>query len=191
MSAPRFAALLGVAGFLVLSAATAGNAQTVGPAAANNLPIPLYSKTVDRPVRPVVGERVEPRSAPPAEAKRSPETIAKYVGAIVINPAGKKVGQVADFVTETDGDESVTYAVVAVGKDLALGVRNVVIPASRLRLKGDRLKLVAGGTPEDLNALPDYEASQYRSVARDAGKGRTAGAASETAPDRSTNIASD
>jgi hypothetical protein len=171
----------------------AGNAQTLDPVAADNLPIPLYSKRSDSPVRPVVSERTESRSATvaPAPAKRPPETIAKYIGATVISAAGKKVGQVADFVTETDGDESVTYAVVTVGKELALGTRKVLIPAGRLRLKGDRLKLVAGGTSEDLDALPDYEASQYRSVARDPGSRRPAGAAPETAPDRATTIASD
>jgi hypothetical protein len=195
MFARVFAALSGSVGFLVVVGTVIGaNAQNPGaPSAADNLPIPLYNKTIDRPVRPVVSERTESRSTTvaPAPTKRTPETIAKYVGATVIDPAGKKVGQVADFVTETDGDESVTYAVVKVGKELALGVRKVLIPASRLRLKGDRLKLVAGGTSEDLNALPDYEASQYRSVARDPGVRRPAGAAPETAPDRPTTIASD
>ena len=173
MSARRLAALFGAAGFLVvLGAVIAGNAQTLGPITADNLPIPLYNKTADSPVRPAMSERAEGPSARAATAntaKRSPETIAKYVGTTVINAAGKKVGQVEDFVIESDGEGSVTYAVVAIGKPLSLDARKVAIPASRLRLKGDRLKLVAGGSQEELNSLPDYEASQYRSVARDPG----------------------
>ena len=166
MSARRYAALLGAAGLSIFGAAAAGNAQSVGPA--DNRPIPLYSKPVDSVTRPVIREPVPTRSAAPAETKRSPETIAKYLGATVINAAGKQVGRVEDFVTEADGDDSITYAVVGIGKELALGARKVTIPASRLRLKGDRLKLVAGGSQAELNALPDYEASQYRSVAHDA-----------------------
>jgi hypothetical protein len=171
MSARGFSALFGAAGLsVVLGAAIAANAQTLGGSAADNLPIPLYNKSTDSPVRPAVSERADNRSATaaPAPAKRRPETIAKYVGATVINDAGKKIGQIEDFVTETDSDGSITYAVVAIGKPLALDAKKVTIPVARLRLKGERLKLVSAGAHEQLNSWPDYEPSQYRSVARDA-----------------------
>src|SRR3970282_1360956 len=130
MSARRFAALFGAAGFLVLSAAIAGNAQTRGPIAADNLPIPLYNKTADGAARPALSERADGSRAAAATAKRSPETIAKYVGATVINAVGDKVGQIEDFVTETDGDGSMTYAVIGTGKQSASGpkkARNLLV----------------------------------------------------------------
>jgi len=195
MSARRFAALFGAAGFLVLSAAIAGNAQTRGPIAADNLPIPLYNKIADGAARPALSERADGRSASAATAntaKRSPETIAKYVGATVINAVGDKVGQIEDFVTETDGDGSMTYAVIGTGKQLALGAKKVAIPVAQLKLKGDRLKLAAGVSQEDLNSWPDYEPRLYRSVARGAAADSAAGVASGAARGaRPTTVARD
>ena len=185
MSGRRFAALFGVAGFLVvLGSAIAANAQTRSPIAAGNLPIPLYNKPADAVPRPAVSERAEAPSVTAAATKRSPETIAKYVGATVINAAGKKVGQVEDFVTETEGDGSMTYAVIGVGKQLALDAKKVAIPVAQLKLKGDRLKLAAGVSQENLNSWPDYEPRLYRSVAGNLDAGDQAAATQPTRPAR-------
>jgi sporulation protein YlmC with PRC-barrel domain len=150
MSAKRIVRVLGAASILALGAASMVSAQTTTPAP-------------------------QTRSAPAAKnntegaAMLGGQSVRKLVGKSVYNLDGKAIGSISDFVvdTRTSGDKPITYAVVGVGGFLGLGKKDVAIPIDHMRLQGDRIQVSSNVTEDQLKRMPEYDASRYRTVARD------------------------
>jgi sporulation protein YlmC with PRC-barrel domain len=150
MSAKRIVRVLGAASILALGAASMVSAQTTAPAQPN-------------------------RSAPAAKnntegaAMLGGQSVRKLVGKTVYNLEGKSVGTIGDFVVDTraPGEKPITYAVVGVGGFLGLGKKDVAIPIDHMRLQGDRIQVSSNVTEDQLKRMAEYDASRYRSVARD------------------------
>ena len=150
MSAKRTFQVLGAASILVLGVAAMASAQSTAPAPQN-------------------------RSAPAAKnntegaAMLGGQSVRKLVGKTVYNQEGKSIGTISDFVADTrsPGDKPITFAVVGVGGFLGLGKKDVALPIDHMRLQGDRIQVSSNVTEDQLKRMPEYDASRYRSVARD------------------------
>jgi sporulation protein YlmC with PRC-barrel domain len=72
----------------------------------------------------------------------------------VYNDSNEKVGKVEDMIITPD--KAVSYVILGVGGFLGLGRHDVAIPATQLKLQGDKLVL-PGATKDALKALPAFE----------------------------------
>ena len=77
----------------------------------------------------------------------------KVVGSAVVNEAGETVGTIDDLIV-TPADK-VPFAVLSVGGFLGVGNKYVVVPASALEVR-DQKMFLSGATKESLKSLPDY-----------------------------------
>ena len=77
----------------------------------------------------------------------------KVVGSSVVNEAGETVGTIDDLIV-TPADK-VPFAVLSVGGFLGVGNKYVVVPASALEVR-DQKMLLTGATKESLKSLPGY-----------------------------------
>ena len=77
----------------------------------------------------------------------------KVVGSSVVNEAGETVGTIDDLIV-TPADK-VPFAVLSVGGFLGVGNKYVVVPASALEVR-DQKMFLSGATKESLKSLPDY-----------------------------------
>jgi uncharacterized protein YrrD len=80
----------------------------------------------------------------------------KIVGSNVFNEANENVGSIDDLII-TPGDR-VPYAVLSVGGFLGMGAKRVVVPASSLEVRDNKMVL-QGATTVSLKELPDYKYS--------------------------------
>ena len=151
MSAKRVVRILGVASIVALSTATFAAAQTSAPSAAPNRNVPA-AKDNTQGAQMLGGQSVR-----------------KLVGKTVYNLEGKSIGTISDFVADTRGagEKPITYAVVGVGGFLGLGKKDVALPIDHMRIQGDRIQVSSNVTEDQLKRMPEYDASRYRSVARD------------------------
>ena len=80
----------------------------------------------------------------------------------MVNQKGEEVGEIQDVVVKDDA----YYAVLAVGGFLGLGDKNVAIPLDQLKLGEDEAYLMSAQTEEQLEGMPEYEATQYQPAPR-------------------------
>jgi hypothetical protein len=80
----------------------------------------------------------------------------KMVGSNVFNEANENVGSIDDLII-TPGDR-VPFAVLSVGGFLGMGAKRVVVPASSLEVRDNKMVL-QGATKASLKDLPDYKYS--------------------------------
>jgi hypothetical protein len=81
----------------------------------------------------------------------------KVVGTVIVNDTDEKVATIDDLIVTKDG--KVPYAVLSIGGFLGVGSRNVVVLASDLQVRDDRMVL-PGATRESLRDLPEYSYSK-------------------------------
>src|SRR5262245_31219084 len=72
----------------------------------------------------------------------------------VYNDKGEKIGRVEDIILTRD--RAVSYAIVSTGGFLGIGSHDVAIPATQLKMAGDRLVL-PNATKDLLRAMPPFE----------------------------------
>lgn len=77
----------------------------------------------------------------------------KVVGSPVVNEAGETIGSIDDLIVTTA--EQVPFAVLSVGGFLGVGSKYVVVPASALQVRDDKMVLT-GASKESLKSLPGY-----------------------------------
>jgi hypothetical protein len=80
----------------------------------------------------------------------------KMVGSNVFNETNENVGSIDDLII-TPGDR-VPFAVLSVGGFLGMGAKRVVVPASSLEVRDNKMVL-QGATKASLKDLPDYKYS--------------------------------
>jgi len=80
----------------------------------------------------------------------------KMVGSAVFNEANENVGSIDDLII-TPGDR-VPFAVLSVGGFLGMGAKHVVVPASSLEVRNNKM-ILQGATKVSLKDLPDYKYS--------------------------------
>lgn len=81
----------------------------------------------------------------------------KVVGTVIVNDTDEKVATIDDLIVTKDG--KVPYAVLSIGGFLGVGSRNVVVLASDLQVRDNRMVL-PGATKESLRDLPEYTYSK-------------------------------
>ena len=80
----------------------------------------------------------------------------KLTGMEVVNSENEEIGEIDDFVIGRD--DHALFAVLQVGGFLGLGGHLVAVPFDSLALEGADGKIVlAGGTRDALNELPEFE----------------------------------
>ena len=89
-------------------------------------------------------------------------SVGELLGSSVVNQKGEEVGEIQDVVVKDDA----YYAVLAVGGFLGLGDKNVAIPLDQLKLGEDEAYLMSAQTEEQLEGMPEYEATQYQPAPR-------------------------
>ncbi len=77
----------------------------------------------------------------------------KVVGSAVLNETGEQIGAIDDLIVTTS--DQVPFAVLSVGGFLGVGTKYVVVPASALEVRDNKMVLV-GGTKDTLKSLPGY-----------------------------------
>jgi sporulation protein YlmC with PRC-barrel domain len=154
----RRAALTGVAAIFAIAAAPAFAQQSPSPA-------------------PTTPSAQAPRSGSPAadrsDQSMSPgdlggQSIQRLMGKSVVNNEGKTVGDIEDFVVESEASatgKQITYAVIGVGGFLGLGEKKVAIPVSDLQISDDKVQLSSNMTEDQLKQMPEYDRTKYRSLA--------------------------
>jgi len=149
MSAKRLVRILGAASIVALSTATIAAAQTSAPAPNRNVPAA--------------------RDNTQGAQMLGGQSVRKLVGKTVYNLEGRDIGTISDFVVDSrgSGEKPITFAVVGVGGFLGLGKKDVAIPIEHMRIQGDRIQVSSNVTADQLKRMPEYDASRYRSVARD------------------------
>jgi len=80
----------------------------------------------------------------------------KWIGQPIRNKGGKTIGDVNDFILTNDG--KLRALVAGVGGFLGIGEKQVLIPFSKMQVKGNgsKAELVAFLSKEELEAAPDY-----------------------------------
>jgi len=77
----------------------------------------------------------------------------RLIGARVVGPQGREVGDVANLLVDPDGE--VEAVVLEWGGVLGIGERRAVVPLSEVRFEGDRATVAL--TREQLEQLPVYD----------------------------------
>lgn len=77
----------------------------------------------------------------------------KVVGSIVVNELGETVGTIDDLIITPS--DTVPYAVLSVGGFLGMGKKYVVVQASALQVRDNKMVLV-GATKDALKSLPEF-----------------------------------
>ena len=91
--------------------------------------------------------KVDPASA--ATGYRS----SKVVGSAVVNELGETVGTIDDLIITPS--DTVPYAVLSVGGFLGMGKKYVVVQASALQVRDNKMVLV-GATKDAPKSLPEF-----------------------------------
>ena len=99
----------------------------------------------------------------PAAAQAAPAArevrMSKLIGMNVVNPAGKKLGEVKDVVLDTNSGR-VHYAVLSLGGLLGVGDKLFAMPLASVRPDG-KGRLVLDATKESLASAPSFESSRW------------------------------
>ena len=77
----------------------------------------------------------------------------KVVGSAVLNETGETIGAIDDLIVTTS--DQVPFAVLSVGGFLGVGTKFVVVPASALEVRDNKMVL-GGATKDSLKSLPGY-----------------------------------
>jgi len=104
----------------------------------------------------------EPTQEQPGEGQAGMVSLDEVLGSSVINENGEEVAKIDDLVVRDDAH----YAVLSVGGFLGIGEKNVAIPLDELKLGEDESYLMSTETEEQLEELPEYEATQYQPYPR-------------------------
>jgi len=83
----------------------------------------------------------------------------EIVGRDVVNKNGDEVGQVEALVIQPDKGD--VHAVVSVGGFLGMGDRDVAIPLKEMEFGEENVTLMSQQTKEELEAMPEYEESEW------------------------------
>jgi putative membrane protein len=98
----------------------------------------------------------------PTEGESGWVSIEEVLGSTVVNENGEEVGEIQDLVAKDDA----YYAVLSVGGFLGIGEKDVAVPLDELKLGEDESYLMSTETEEQLEELPEYEATQYQPYPR-------------------------
>ncbi|GGC54887.1 PRC-barrel domain-containing protein [Chelatococcus reniformis] len=153
---------------------------------------PAFAQTTMTPA-PSEPKPAEPSTAPAApgpkagvghmsEQGASQWMASKVIGASVVGPDGKTVGDINDIVLEQSG--SAQAAVIGVGGFLGVGEKRVAVPFSQLQVardgNGEIDKITLGMTKDELNNAPTFQTmaeknAATRSAAKPDSSGMTTG----------------
>jgi len=130
----------------------------VAAALAVALASPAYAQAQRaQPNTPATAAEASPSTATPASG---PEMrMSKLIGANVVDPSGKALGEVKDVIVDTNTGR-VHYAVLSFGGFLGIGDKLFAMPLSSVKVDGQG-RLVVDATKESLASAPSFESSRW------------------------------